>query len=62
LKGLPSSFSVDFENYKILELAKKWGALKENAKAKDEDKITDNWFNFVANKFSALCKFNKVQF
>jgi hypothetical protein len=49
-------------NYKIIELAKEWGALEENAKEKEEDRICENWFNFIANKFNALCKFHKVDF
>jgi len=60
LKGLPSSFNVDFENYKILQIAKEWGSLPENAKTWQEDKILNNWFNFIAAKFFVLCRKNKV--
>ncbi len=61
LMGLPSAFSVDFENYRILEIAKKWGSLKENASEKEEDKVIDNWFNFTAVKFFQLCKKHGVK-
>jgi hypothetical protein len=46
LKGLP--FQLEFENYKIIELAKKWDQLPENATDKQEDKILNNYWNFIA--------------
>lgn len=61
LMGLPSVIHIDFENYKILELAKKWGSLPENPTERQEDKIIKNWFNFIAVKFFQLCKRLKVQ-
>lgn len=39
LSGLPSCFNIEFMNYKILELAKKWETLPENPTEKQEDKI-----------------------
>ncbi len=48
--GLPSSFDIDYENYRIIEIAKKWGSLPANADDRQEDKILDNWFNFIAAK------------
>lgn len=50
LMGSPSSFNVDFENYKILEVAKTFGNLPEKLTEKEEDKIINNWFSFMANK------------
>jgi len=35
-------------NYKILELAKKWGSLPENPIEKQEDKILNNYWAFMA--------------
>jgi hypothetical protein len=61
LMGLPSVFNIDFENYKIIEIAKKWGSIPENATEKQEDKIIENWFNFIACKFFQLCRKLKVQ-
>jgi hypothetical protein len=60
LSGLPSVFNIDFENYKILKLAKKWKSIPKNATEKQEDKIIENWFNFITMKFFALCRRNKV--
>jgi len=60
LMGLPSCFNVDFENYKILELAKSWGCLPINATEKQEDKIINTWFNWMANKTFQLMKKHKV--
>ncbi len=60
LMGLPSSFNVDYENYRILELAKEWGSIPHNANDKQEDKILDNWFNFIACKTIQLMRKNGV--
>lgn len=50
IMGLPSSFNIEFENYKILQLAKKWGSLPANATERQEDKILDNYWNFITAK------------
>lgn len=50
ISGLPSSFNIEFMNYKILLLAKKMGSLPENATDKQEDKVLENYWNFMANK------------
>lgn len=60
LQGLPSCYHVDFENYVILQIAKKWGSIPENATEKQEDKILENWFNFIANKTFQLFKKYKI--
>lgn len=52
--GLPSVINIDFENYKIIEIAKKWGSIPENATEKQEDKIINNWFLFISAKFIQL--------
>ena len=61
LQGLPSAFSVDFMNYRILELAVEWGSLPQNATEKQADKIIENWFNFITTKFATLCRRNGVK-
>ena len=61
LMGLPSTFSVDYENYRIIEIAKVWGSIADTATDRECDKITANWFNFIAFKFLSLyTKLNKV--
>lgn len=62
LMGLPSAYSVEFRNYEIIELAKQWESIPQMATEREEDKMLSNWFNFCANKFTQLCKFNKVEF
>ena len=57
LMGLPSVFSIDFMNYDILQLAKKWGSIPENATERQENKILANWWNFITVKTFQL--FNK---
>ena len=62
LQGLPSCLNIVFSNYDILQLAKSWEGLPENATEKQEDKILSNYFNFMAAKFFQLCKQNKVNY
>ena len=50
IRGLPSSFNIDFSNYDILELAKKWDSIPLNATEDQEHKILDNYFNFITAK------------
>lgn len=62
LMGLPTCFTVAFENYKILEIAEKWESIPKDASEKQKDKILANWFNFISAKFFQLCKKNKVDY
>jgi len=59
LQGL-SCAGIDFENYKILQLAKEWGNLKNNASERHEDKILNNWWNFITVKTFILAKRLKI--
>jgi len=59
--GLPSAISLDYTNNDILRLAKNWGSIPENAKASQENKITKNWFNFLAAKTLVLMRKNKIK-
>lgn len=54
LQGLPTCLHIEFMNYRILELAKLWGSLPENASEKQEDKILENYFNLLSNKICQL--------
>ena len=56
LQGLPSGFDIAFDNCDILELARQWGSLPENATEKQEYKILNNYWRFIANKFFQLCR------
>lgn len=60
LRGLPSCFNVDFENYVILQIAKRWGSIPDNASERQEDKILENWFNFISVKTFKLFKKYKI--
>jgi len=58
IMGLPSSFNLEFNNYDILKLAKKSGSLPENATDKQEDRVLENYFNFMTAKtFQAFRKY-----
>ena len=50
LQGLPSCLSIEFSNYEILELAKKWGSLPEEPTENEKDRIIENYWNLMANK------------
>ena len=52
LMGL--ALPIDFYNYDILKLAHAWGSLPDNATEKQEDKIMDNYWNFMATKLHQL--------
>jgi hypothetical protein len=54
LAGLPSCINIEFRNYYILEMAKQWGSIPENATEKQQDKIIFNWFNYIAINFFQL--------
>ncbi len=56
LQGLPTIFKIEFENYKILELATSWGCLSKNPTEKEECKILKNYWNFMATRTLQLIK------
>lgn len=61
LTGIPSAIHIPVYYHEIISLAKQWQSIPENATEKQEDKICENWYNFITVKFFQLCKFNKVQ-
>ena len=62
LMGLPSVIGIDFENYRILEIAKEWGSYKnttgmsEKAIERYEDAIIGTWFYLVSVNFFNMLK------
>lgn len=58
LQGLPTALTIPFYNHEILELAKSWGSIPQDASEKQEDKILANYWNFMAAKLCQL--FDKV--
>ena len=61
LQGLPSSINIDYENYRIIELAILWNSLSVNATEKQQDKIIENYFAFMAWQIVKYCRKNKVE-
>jgi len=53
-QGLPSVFNIVFCNHDILTLARQWGGLAEDASESQENKILENYWNFIANKTMQL--------
>ena len=60
IQGLPSVFNIDFENYRIIELAKAWGSIPQDVDDRQEDKILNNWFNFITVKTFQLFRKYKI--
>lgn len=61
IKGLPSSFGIDFANYQIIIKAKEFGFIPRNATEKQEDKALSLWWSSVAQTiFSMHRKANKL--
>lgn len=52
LQGLP--FHLPFENHEILAIAKAWGSIPQDATERQEAKILNNWYRFMAAKFFQL--------
>lgn len=61
IMGLPSVYTIDFENYKIIQLAIKWGSLPVTHTDAQAQKILDNWFNFVTVHTFKLFKKYKIE-
>lgn len=62
LRGLPSAFTIDYENYRIIELAKEWGSLAIDANDKQEDKVLNSWWAVIYMGVSALCRKYDIDF
>lgn len=59
LRGLPSIITLPFANYEIIEIAKQWGSLPQNATEKQEDKILNNYWRLMAANIVKL--FRKIK-
>ena len=62
LQGAQSSFEVEYWNEGIIKLAKEWQSIPQDATEKQEQKILDNYYNFMACKFFQLCTQHKVSY
>ena len=60
LQGLPSVLNIVFMNCDILKMAKEWGTLSQNPTEKEEDKILNNYWDFMTNKTFKLFKKFKI--
>ena len=54
LMGLPSYLNIEFRNFNILEIGKKWGY--DLSAEKKEQNFINNWFKVCAFKFVQLCE------
>lgn len=56
LQGLPSCISVEYRNCEIINIAKSWGSIPENATENQKYKITYNWFNYISSHFFRMVR------
>jgi hypothetical protein len=54
LQGLPSTIHLPIYYYDIIQLAIEYGSLSKDSSEKDQMKICDNFYNFIANKLIQL--------
>ena len=54
LRGLPSAVNLPFCNADIIDLAISWGSLPANPSEKQAERITANYWNFMAAKMLQL--------
>lgn len=54
LQGLPSCLDIVFYYSDIIDLAVQWGSLPKEHSETQAQKITDNYWNFMANKINQL--------
>lgn len=52
LQGL--ALPIHYSYYDIINLAKDWGSIPQNATEKQKSKICDNYWSFMANKLRQL--------
>jgi hypothetical protein len=63
LKGAPSYINIDFWHEDIIKLSIEWGYLEKNATEKKIEKLTQNWFNYIAaNIIQLKSKLDKKDF
>lgn len=62
LQGVPSAIRIDIYYSEIIKLAKQWGSLPQNATERQEDKITENWFPFMANRIFQLFRKHGINY
>ena len=60
ISGLPSCFNIDFSYSDILRVTKSFGNLPEQMTEKEENKILENWFPFIASKTLQLMNKNGI--
>jgi hypothetical protein len=56
LRGLPTAFNIDFYNFKILKLGKKWNYIPKNATEEQEDQFLENYWSMITIQTFKLFK------
>lgn len=51
LRGLPTSFGVDFNYSDLLRIAIKWGYLTNKSSERQEDLFFEKWWSLITNEF-----------
>jgi len=56
IRGLPTAFNIDFYNFEILKLGKKWDYIPENATEVQEDDFLDDYWPMITQQTFKLFK------
>lgn len=61
IRGLPSSFNIDYDFEKIVNLSYMFDLMKADADEEDEDYIQNNWFKIIAKEVYQLFDEYKIK-
>lgn len=61
LQGLPTCCTIAFYNGDVLKLAQKWGSLPEKPTEKQEEKILETYWAFMAMRIMGLMRKHNIE-
>jgi len=61
MKGLPSSFNIDFENYRLIELGKEWNFINDKSSEKEIDKYMERYWSGIYMALVALLRKHSIE-
>lgn len=60
IMGLPSSFNIDFYNYRLIKLGIEWGYLAADSSESKQDRFIESFWNRIYMKVHVMCKKHKI--
>lgn len=61
IKGLPSSFNIDYSDYNIMQIGVEWGILKAGFTDKQMDQFVMSWWTRIFMIVRQLAHKNKIE-